>query len=308
MRSGFTRTEVAAALSISAVLGSVGVTLALADPSGRTERLIESLSNLRAIGAANAAYRADNTGYLPLEMTTSTRRPQRGNFGAGAWCTWNWGGKNCSSWWAVDSGRSIFDVEAADRPLNAYLYPGYTFTAPTPPARLPANDPARLNQQARAFRDPADTVGRQRQWPNRNSPAISCYDDIGSSYVAQTAWWDQIDRRFPALSFVGKFNLGTSRLATDQGVDPARFVHFFDEIGDVVLFNPNPQFRTAGNLGGDNAGVSAFADGHATLVTFRPGPDRAAKINETYSVWFEDLGRPAAPGLHDAAPPPAEPK
>lgn len=288
MNRGFTRTELLVCLTGAAVLGSVGVTLAIADPSGRTERLIESLSNLRAIGAANAAYRADNAGYLPLEMTTTRRRPRAGGGDAAGWCAWNYGGKNCARFWFSYAGGA-FDVEAADRPLNPYLYPGYTFTAPTPPARLQPGDPARANQQARVFRDPADAASYQRSWPSRN-PDVSCYDDVGTSYLAQMAWWDQI----------GNYNLGTARLAADQGVDPARFIHVYDEIGDIVMNNPNPQSRLAGNHGGDNAGVSLFADAHAGLVTFRPGANRASRINETYSVWFEDLGRPA-PGLPDAA-------
>lgn len=288
MRPGYTRTEVAAALSISAVLGAVGVTLATADPSGRTERLIESLANLRAIGAANGQYRADNRGSLPLEMTTTTRRPNPNGGGVIGWTTWQFAGKNCSPFW-FQSGGGAYDVEAADRPLNPYLYPGFTFTAPTPPARLPANDPARLSQQARVFRDPADVNGRQRSWPNPNNPPISSYDDVGTSYFAQMNWMEQLS---PQLPMTQAFREGCRRLAADEGVDPARFLYTVDGVGDVVTFHSSPQFRMPGNHGGLNQGVALFADAHAALITFRPGTSRAAKMNEEYSVWFEQLGRP----------------
>ena len=289
MRRGFSRADVAAALVVLTVVGAVGVTVSSADPSGRTERLMESLANLRAIGAATSHYRADNAGYLPLEMTTVRRRPRADGRDIAGWCTWNYGGKNCSAFWV--SGAA-FDVEAADRPLNPYLYPDYTFTAPPPPARLPANDPARLNQQARVFRDPADINGHQRRWPQANSPQTSCYDDIGTSYPAQMAWWNQIVSRFPAMPFAQQYNLGTSRLATDQGVDPSRFIYFHDETGDLVLNSSSPQFISEGNHGVRNAGVALFADGHAGLTTFRAGMSRNSSITAEYSVWFEDLGRP----------------
>ena len=298
MRHGFTRTELAAVMVATTVLGAVGVTIAGAEPSGRTERLMESLANLRAIGSANAAYRADNAGFLPLELTTNTRR-YRPNRPPGGFCSWSWGGKNCNRWWFASAP---FDIEAADRPINAYLYPGYTFTAPTAPARLPADDPARVNQQAHVFRDPADLNGRQRFWGSFNTPPISNYDDLGTSYHAQMDWFNQISRGFPNLDFVAKYNLGTARLASDQGVDPARFIHYFDEVGSLVIDNPYPAAHIQGNHGVENAGVTLFADGHAGLVTFTAGANRGSAITPTYSVWFEDLGRPAGRTLTVGAP------
>jgi hypothetical protein len=204
---------------------------------------------------------------------------------------WQYGGKNCSAFWFNYSGGG-FDVEAADRPLNAYLYPDFTFFAPPPPARLGANDPARLNQQARVFRDPADTNSRQRNWPNPNTPPLPTYDDVGTSYGAQMVWMEQLQGRVPG-GLVGAFREGCRRLAVDQGVDPARFLHVTDPVGDVVIYSANPQFQVQGNHGGVNQGVSLFADGHAGLITYRPGAQRASRINAEYSVWFEDLGRPA---------------
>ena len=291
MVRGFTRTDLAALVAVGGVLGAVGVSLSHADPSGRTERLIESLANLRAQGVAIGQYRADNAGKLPLELTTTRRRPPANDQGVTGWAVWQYGGKNCSAFW-FNYSAGCFDVEAADRPLNAYLYPDFTFFAPPPPARLAVNDPARMSQQARVFRDSADVNGRQRNWPSLNNPPISSYDDVGTSYGAQMDWMEQLEGRVPG-GLVGAFREGCRRLAVDQGVDPSRFLHIVDPIGDVVIYAGNPLFQTPGNHGGVNQGVSLYADGHAALITYRPGMQRAAKINAEYSVWFEDLGRPA---------------
>ncbi len=299
MRRGFTLTDLVAGVAVTGVLGALAVTVALAEPSGNTERLFQSLANLRAIGEATGAYRADNRGYLPLETTTSRRRPNILQSDVSGWCTWQYGGKNSSASWYQSYGGS-FDVEAADRPLNPYLYPGYTFIAPTPPARLPANDPARTSQEARVFRDPADVNGHQRSWPNPNNPVTSSYNDVGTSYLAQMAWWEQISRQFGGLSFTQQYNLGTARLASDQGVDPSRFVHVLDDVGDIVSVYTDPNLHMTGNYGGINQGVSLFADGHAGLVTFRPGGTRATSVRPEYSVWFEDLPRPGAEQLGGA--------
>lgn len=291
MRRGFTLTDLVVGVAVIGVLGSLAVTAALADPSGRAERLAQSLANLRAIGAATGTYRADNHGFLPLETVTTRRRPGPGNSGSIAgWVTWQYGGKNCNAYWYQPLGGS-FDVEAADRPLNPYLYPGYTFTAPSPPTRLPANDPARTSQEARVFRDPADVLGHQRNWPNTNNPVISSYEDVGTSYLAQMTWWDQLYLTYPSLQFFERFNVGAARLANDQGVDPSRFVHVLDDVAERVVSAYNSQYHAPGNHGGTDQGVSLFADGHADLVTYLPGTTRATCITPTYSVWFEDLPR-----------------
>lgn len=286
MRHGISRADCLAIVAGASVLGCLGVSLALADPSGRAERLSESLANLRAIGAAMGEYRADHAGSTPFEGTTSNRRVRPGSTLRGV-CGWQFGGKNPDIHWYSAIG-GVFDVEAADRPLNSYLYPDYTYFAPASPERLAANDPNRASQQARVFRDPADISGRQRNWPNPNNPALSSYDDVGTSYLFNMGWLGQFGVLSDQL-----LRTVTTRLATDRGVDPARFVHVFDNTADIAVNQTDPNYRITGNHGGDNAGMALFADGHAGLVTFRPGATRATMITPEYSVWFEDIGRPS---------------
>jgi hypothetical protein len=285
---GLSRTDALTGLAGTVVLGCIGVSLVLADPTGRNERLSESFANLRAIGSAIGSYRADNDGYLPIEWTTATRRPSPDGRGLAGFASWQFGGKNNSDHWY--STFSILDVEAADRPLNPYLYPSYTFYAPPSPARLPAADPARSTAQARVFRDPADVRGHARRWPAPNPVGISSYDDVGTSYHMQMNWYGQLD---PAGSVrLSLMREGTRRLAVDQGVIPSRFVHVFDEIADLVMYD-RASAQIAGNHGAFNQSVTLFADGHVGLVTYRPGRTLESWTNPDYSVWFEDRGRPA---------------
>jgi hypothetical protein len=293
---GWSRTDVLATLATTAVLSAVGVSYALADPSGRTERLLESLANLRAIGAAINEYRADNDGYLPLEPLSS-RRPSSNGQGWSGYASWQFGGKNCNSYW-FSVGVGVYDVEAADRPLNSYLYHEFVFFAPTPPQRLPANHPARHTEQARVFRDPADAVGLQESWPQRNSSGRSDYDSVGTSYHSNMNWFSQLQG-----GFVRQFREGTRRLAVDQGVDPSRFVHVFDALADITVRDLVPNSQRPTNHGMFNQSVTLFADGHAGLITYRPGQSAESFINNDYALRFEEIRRPAAPRTPASIPP-----
>jgi hypothetical protein len=61
----------------------------------------------------------------------------------------------------------------------------------------------------------------------------------------------------------------------------------------VVVNQSSRNYRLTGNHGTENAGVTLFADGHAGMVTYRPGRERASLVTPEYSMLFEDLGRPA---------------
>lgn len=300
MERAFGRTDVVGLIAAAGVLGSVG--LVLADPGERQAMLAESLSNLRAIGAATASYRLDNHGAVPMDVIRGSRQESRSPILG--WAAWLPGGKNISS----DSTTWVngtFDIEAADRPLNPYVYPDFQFSAPPRPQRLPRFDPARA-QQAKAFKDPADRVGHQQFWPSANrQPVISCYEDVGTSYLFNMTWWEQIQRNYPNLNFRDQFAEGMRRMAADQGVDPSRFVQFSDEFQSIVTSDLNPAY--AGNHGATNGSASLFADGHAGLTTFYGRASERSLVNETYSLIFEDLGRPSGGrgrrgGEHQAAP------
>jgi hypothetical protein len=249
--------------------------------------LNRSLENLRRIGQAAASYRADNQQYMPILLTYSRGRGPGGGVTLEGWCTWSAGGKNNNGFWA----SRPFDVEAADRPLNEYTQPGFVFEAPPIPQRMPASHPARTRDQAKVFQDPMDDSTRQRNWPNENK-AISGYDDVGTSYHWTAEWWEQLSA-FP--NFNARFNEGARRLATGEGVDPARFVWMSDEELSVVTNSSNVNLQLQDNYGNVNMSQMLFIDGHVGYHATIPGRRRSTYSNDTYTFIFSDLQNPGGP-------------
>lgn len=276
-RRGFSLTETAVVAGL-AVAGAAVAGPIVGQVSPEARRAI-SLRNMQIIGAAGGAYRLDNDGYLPIEGLTG---PRRGPGFVNGWCNWSAGGKNNNGWWYTSISAN-FDVEAADRPLNPYAAPGVEFYAPPAPARLPAADPARLTAQAPVFKDPSNPTTRQRRWP-MTTPGISTYDDIGTSYLWNAAWWNQLAG---ISSFEQRMNEGTRRIAREDGARPDRFVWFCDQTSDIVMNMSNPQFQMINDYGDVNKGVMLIMDGHAGYFTVYPGSTPASKITPNYSVWFE---------------------
>ena len=176
--------------------------------------------------------------------------------------TWSTGGKNNNSFWA---GRP-FDVEAADRPLNPYVIPDEFFYAPPSPARLPGNDPARMQAAAPMFQDPSDRASLQRNWPVPNT-SISGYDDVGTSYHTNMAWWSQTGLPLP---LVGRFNEGARRIAVGEGAPPSRFVWHTDQYGDVLANMLNRNFTIINGYGDANFAPMLFLDGHVLYDHITP--------------------------------------
>lgn len=211
------------------------------------------------------AYRQRGSGPLP------------GNQAAG-WCTWSFGGKNNSAWWYTQSG-GVFDIEAADRPLNAYVLPDLPFYAPACPARLPANHPSRVMAQAEMFRDPGDNGSLQRDWPVP-SEKITGYNDVGTSYLTNMAWWTQLGS---IGNFQNRFDEGARRIAQERGANPSRFVWLTDHYGDALAQHPDPSFRIRNGHGDDNFAPLLFLDGHVAYEYIKP----TVRTTTTYTLWFE---------------------
>lgn len=277
------------------VIAVSGLALAaLADISAFTPRpqlIAQSLNNLRAIGVANAQYRADNAGYFPIELTNNPRRLSPPTGGVG-WCGWSFAGKNNAGWWQSTSWLTrFFDVEAADRPLNSYLYPKMVFHAPTPPAQLPADSEFRLTEQAPLNRDPADSWSNQRSWPN-TTKGISTYDDIGTSYLWTSSWWRQL---VSISQWEDRMNAGTARLAAGTGITPSRYVWCADPFASLVPEASGATTMIRNWYGDMNKSVMLFYDGHTDYLPTFPGRRERSYSNEFYSLIFEDLPNPGTP-------------
>ena len=291
----FTLIELLVVIAIVALL--VSLLLPALKNARIAAKLVKSLSNLRQINIAAATYREENKTYMPLAMTVP-----RGNYpnppwyttttSVQGWCTWSYGGKNCDAYWyAADGGA--FDVEAADRLLNPYVYPELVFNAPPMPTRMNPNDPDRKTQKAEIFQDPSDLVSYQRSATFSTNPTpgtISCYEDVGTSYQFNVKWWDQIPHS--GTRFYKAFNFGCDRLRLSDAFHPARMVWLHDQYSDVVANNVNTQFKLKNGYNDINKSVMAFMDGHAAYHKVYPGNSAQSYSNQFYTFVFEDLHIP----------------
>ncbi|MGE3107578.1 MAG: hypothetical protein AB7G11_01215 [Phycisphaerales bacterium] len=232
-----------------------------------------TFSNLRTIGQGIAAYREDHAGYYPIVLTYSRGSTQQLGVSLEGWCTWQFGGKNNNGFW----GFRVFDVEAADRPLNPYVVPDEFFAAPPFPTRMPASYPARATAQAPMFHDPGDLATHQRNWPSATS-GISAYDDVGTSYHTNMDWWNSISG-----TFMARFAEGTRRLAVGEGVDPSRFVVVSDEFSAIITNTSNLRLQVVNGYGDRNFVPLLFVDGHATYERLSP----AVRTTARYTFTFE---------------------
>lgn len=221
-----------------------------------------SIDRVRRLTWAAQAYYLDHAGQVPLRGSRYT------NGQLSSWDTWECGGKNCNIFWQGGLGAA-FDESAYSRPLNAYLYagvipvpPGYLNTGAGSTWTFNPGHPApadRLGLQIPIFKSPGDRASRQRNWPNPD-PTISCYDDIGTSYVTNMEWWS--DPTLPP-EFTSKFNEGVRRVNLAFGGANPSYVWIGDQTMDVVPYTTAP---VTGEWGKANASVVGFADGRAAYI------------------------------------------
>jgi prepilin-type N-terminal cleavage/methylation domain-containing protein len=264
----FTLIELAMVLVIAAILGAV--LLAGARRSRLADGLTQSMANVRQIQVAAAMYHFDHAGQVPMRACGYSN----GQI-TGGWDAWNFGGKNCDTvpgnpFW---SGQ-VFDEPGHSRFLNAYLYParipqpnGYVSTGAGSTWTFVHGTPTsaqRASLQVDVCRSPGDVATRQRNWPSP-TPGISGYNDIGTSYVQNMAWWDAM----PPGTFTQRYNEGARRIGLAfDGANP-HFVWLSDQTLEAV--GSSSTASIPGEFGKINTSVSAFADGTVRYLKVSPG-------------------------------------
>ncbi|MBX3376686.1 MAG: prepilin-type N-terminal cleavage/methylation domain-containing protein [Phycisphaeraceae bacterium] len=290
----FTLIELLVVIAIIALL--IGILLPALSKARNASRITISLNNVRQIMLGFSTYRSENKDQIPMYGTGY-------NEGAitGGWDTWNYGGKNCDVFWQTYGGGA-FDDPAFYRRLNNYLYTGVTIERPTghvdvgqgsspngtpQPGRkywtlvrgtlTPAQ---RTSLEMPAYRSPGDKTTRQRQWP-AETPGVSSYDDVGTSYHTNMKWWSQQNANLPS-NFTMRFDAGVRRIRLASEFDPTnKFVWINDQITDVIANWPGVGQQTTvpipqrplfmGEFGEKNKSVLGFLDARAEYVKMTTG-------------------------------------
>lgn len=299
-RRAFTLIELLVVIAIIAVL--LAMLLPAVGRARKAAQMAASMSNLRQIGLAGAMYRDAGRGQLPFTavyrrgiVSSDRADPGKGLVGL---CSWSFGGKSNDAWWATGPvSRRGFDVEAADRPLNSYMYPDLDWQCPEAASssgpEMPAEHGARA-LQAKGFRDPSDGITHQRAWP-KPTPGVSGYQDVGTSYHLNYKWYAALETQMPGGSdkkFLARLNFGNQRIALADAFLPARFVWLNDQYADVVAHQPDTKFRMINGYGDANKSLMAFLDGHASYLPVFPGGGPESFSNDRYAFVFDWLRVP----------------
>ncbi len=296
-RRAFTLIELLVVIAIIALL--IGILLPALGKARKSGRLVVSASNLRQILTATISYRSDNKNYPPFQLSwvrggfqdpINLSNPNAAAAKSGrieGTCTWSYGGKNCDAFWA---GKA-FDVEAADRPLNAYMYPTTVLDAPPKPEKMAKDATDRTKVQMPAFKDPSDKVTYQQKNPFPTPTfGISCYDDVGTSYQFNLKWLDEKDIRsiWNSGNPTGAWNAGMSRMKFGDEFYSSKFVIYNDQYCDVTTNNPDAKARILNGFDDINKSNLGFMDGHVKYELIIPGNSPESFVNDRYMMLFDD--------------------
>ena len=155
-------------------------------------------------------------------------------------------------------------------------------------------------EEAPAYKCPSDRVSAQWNWSEDNygDTSVSAYNDMGTSYQMNWAWWPQTDDDVPGMEVPDGLDLWSYR-ATVLGVNlwlgqmnrqGARFVSMLEdpaEFGVNVNLNaygpPGSAYgsgiQTMGFHGRFSRHVAAYLDGHAKYSYMDTRHQHASKPN-----------------------------
>jgi len=240
-RQAFTLIELLVVVSIIALL--ISILLPSLARAKEQAKLVACQSNIGHINKVLITYLFD-LNQLPVYATSS-----------GSLCSWaygGWSGKN-RAWWK--SYYSLFNVQTNRRPLSVYALKGGNFAEQindtTPTAEVPY------------YKCPSDFKSAQWQWGTYSLEQMSAYDDCGTSYQMNWAWWEQTT----GTDWLKRAGIqGTKLWLKMYDKQSARFLSMYEDPCDyglnINLVYLNPGIQTLGFHGKFSRHVASYLDGH----------------------------------------------
>jgi prepilin-type N-terminal cleavage/methylation domain-containing protein len=265
-RPAFTLIELLVCISVIAVL--IALLIPGLDRVRERGLLTASMSNAHQLALAGGSYQQDFKERLPF--TPVYRRGSIASADSGpleGLCPWSFAGANNAPEWAGQP----FDVEAADRPMNAYIASGLSLDAPPAPATMAADDTARtVKIPVLRTRGYEDTL--ERTFPGQPAPTaagVSCCDDVGTAYLLNLRWLDAFASTGDAAQQVRAglpfLTAAIGRIPTDH------FAWFTDQTGEVMPRVTTPNFEWNNAFDDDDQSVMGFLDGHVGYIHIEAG-------------------------------------
>lgn len=273
LRAGISLIEILVVIAILVLL--IAIILPHLSGSRRAARQAVSLHNLGHIGRAVTLYVGDFKGKLPLpgsrrmqnvngEVAFNWPRTSGDIRGYAAWMPL---GKNCDSFWFNDGAG--FDLPAVFRPLNQYLI-HQTLPRPISINGFPAGSADRVNLQVPVCKDPTDNLTYSRSIPREADRTISTYDDVGTSYLANTKWHEQV-MRSTGQTFSNAWFHGYNRLCLGELYQQSKLVFMMDSWAHAAMTSSDDNARITNGYGEVNKGNMLFLDAHAAYLPVIPG-------------------------------------
>lgn len=307
-RRGFTLIELLVVIAIIALL--IGLILPAVGKARRSGWQTVSLANLRSICQAAFMYQDQYKGYLPIVALDNTRAQltdqQVLNGDLDAICSWTFGGANNNGFW-FNNTSGWYDHEAADRPLNTFVY-DRVIPAPDRPQRISSTGSDRKNFEIPVFRDPSDKISYQQRFQDldttdptswattlaskdpQTGEVLSSYKDVGTSYHANTKWHEQLIGQGRSWEIAWVY--GLRRIRSADAYVPSRLAWVTDQYADIVVYDPRTSLAVRDGYGNINRSVMGFMDGHSAFKPVIPGQQAESYNNNQYTFVFEDLPVP----------------
>ncbi len=264
------------------VVAIIGLLLAVLIPVGSRSRqssgLSDSMLNVATLVSATHVYQADHDAQAPMRACGYSLGQV-----TGGWDTWNFGGKDNDSrtslYWETN-GSGVFDEPAYTRFLNPYLAgerarrpTGYVNSGSGSTWTFSHGHPIpqeRASLECKVFKSPGDIASHQQAG---SVPGLSAYNDVGTSYFLNMAWWSHIYLTPPYTSFTAAYVEGARRIGLALGGANPNYVWIHDQTAQLVGAGQ----PTTGEFGSVNMSVMGFADGrvmyHKVVLGAYSGPE-----------------------------------